>query len=77
MADLPAHEYRLVCTGEGPGHRTHRYTKRDLAKATQAAIDANHHAEQHPTHMVYRACRPFMVERRLVGAWEKVEQEWT
>ena len=68
-------EYRIACNGSGRGHSQHASPKRDLAKATQAAIDANHHAEIHPTSF-YTKCAPWSVERRQVTEWES-EGEWT
>ena len=68
-------EYRIVCNGSGQMHRLHKYPKRDLAKAVQSVIDADHHSEMNRTHF-YGACAPWTIERRTVGAW-KGETEWT
>ena len=62
-------EWRMACTGKGAGHSKHKWPKKNAAKANQSAIDANHHAEQHPDHFYNRVCAPYVVETREVSNW--------
>jgi len=65
-------EYRLACTGEGREHSRHNWGKKNLAKAAQSALDANHHAELKPNGFYNRHCAPYVVETREVGSWALV-----
>lgn len=62
-------EYATVCAHYGkPGHTRHLVPRHNLAKATQAAIDANHHAEIHST-LWYADEAPWVVMTREVSPW--------
>ena len=62
-------EYRMACTGTGPGHSKHNWVKKTEAKADQSVIDANHHAAQHPDGFYNKQCAPYVAEQRAVSAW--------
>ena len=62
-------EYRVVCGGEGRQHRSHQWPKKDLKKAKQSVIDANHHAEMHPESFYAKFCAPYRIESREVRDW--------
>ena len=64
-------EYRMACTGEGAGHSRHNWVKKDMAKAVQSTIDANHHAGQHPDGFYNKQCAPYVVEVREVSNWQQ------
>ena len=62
-------EWRLTCSQHGTkGHSSHTWPKRDEAKARQSKLDADHHAEMHPTTFYAREA-PYVVESREVGPW--------
>jgi len=66
-------EYQIVCNHyPKTDHKRHFYLKKTLAKATQAVIDQNHHAELHPEHFYAREA-PWRVQVREVGKWENTE----
>ena len=74
-------EWRTVCAQFGSrGHASHQWPKRDEAKATQAVIDANHHAEKvghdpdGTPRMWYLNEAPYKVQSRRVEAWSDHEQ---
>ncbi len=70
----PKLEHRIVCAKHGErGHSSHAYPKRDLAKAQQDVIDANHRAEVGKTDF-YRGEAPWTVERREVSPWENIDK---
>lgn len=64
-------EYRMACTGEGRQHSKHNWGKKNMAKANQSVLDANHHAEMHPDGFYNRACAPYVVETREVSNWQQ------
>ncbi len=64
-------EYRMACSGEGRGHAKHNWAKKNMAKAVQSTVDANHHAEMHPNGFYNRACAPYVVETREVSNWQQ------
>ncbi len=66
-------EHRMVCAKHGQrGHSSHAYIKKNLAKAQQDTIDANHRASQGST-FFYKEEAPYVIQRREVGAWEDIE----
>ena len=80
--NLAPMEYRVVCAAYGQlDHRMHHWPKRDLAKAEQAVIDADHHNEQlaeRPTMSPtakrwYAGESPYRVQFRSVSAWADVD----
>ena len=69
----PKLEHRMVCAKHGErGHSTHAYPKRDLAKATQDKLNADHKAEMDKTDF-YRGEAPWVIQTREVGKWEAAE----
>ena len=65
-------EYRVVCARYGErGHGQHTWAKKTEAKAKQAVIDNNHHAEVvvASTHF-YTQEAPYRVQVREVTDWE-------
>ena len=70
-------EYRLVCARHGTaGHGSHWWQKRDRRRAVQSKIDADHHAQMHPT-SYYSAEAPYRIEQRTVTAWEPLKDSET
>ena len=70
-----ADEYRIVCAHyPASGHRSHQHAKATLAKALQAVVDANHHAEMQRDRQGERRTwyvneAPWRVQVREVGDW--------
>ena len=67
-------EYRMKCSGEGRSHRSHNYPKKNMAKAVQSAMDANHHAEVKPDGFYNKFCAPYVVETREVSDWTEADE---
>lgn len=66
-------EFRITCARHGtPGHQSHVWVKKDLKKAKQSKIDADHNAEMNPEHF-YAKEAPYRIEVREVGPWEVAE----
>ena len=75
MPKKPKIEYRITCANFGDRHhRTHQWIKNTKVKAQQSVTDLNHHAEMAPATHYYKREAPYVIERREVTAWEKVEK---
>ena len=65
-------EWRIVCSGKGkPWHTEsrvtqHTHTKRDVVKAD---ADADYYNE-HPLTPLQHECRPWRLQKRVVGEWQ-------
>ena len=67
----PKTEYRVICGNFGSrGHSSHAWPKANKAKAKQAVIDLDHHAEIHPT-SYYAGEAPYEIQTREVTALGK------
>jgi len=68
-------EWATVCAHwPGPGHKAHITVRKDKAKAKQAVIDNNHHAEMLAAKMErhwYIDEAPFRLMSREVTGWQE------
>ena len=72
----PKTEIRVVCANYGAaGHASHTWPKRDLDKARQSVIDAQHRAEVGNPTAYYRGEAPYRIQVREVGPWTDWEGE--
>ena len=70
VTDRTTTEIRVVCANYGTaGHSNHVWAKRDMAKARQSVIDAQHRADVGNPTAYYRAEAPYQIQTREVGPW--------
>ena len=74
MTKKPKLEWRMVCRLFGTqGHNAHHKTKATKAKARQAVIDQNHHAQMHPDSF-YAKEADWRLQSRTVTEWEDTDE---